>query len=187
MFEAITNIDSAVLLWIQAYLRVPVLTPVMKAITYLGNAGIIWITIIIGLLCFKKTRRIGVICFFSLLCEYLINDFLIKPVVGRIRPYEVIAGLRLLISKQKDFSFPSGHSASSFACACIIFRMAPRKYGIASLLLASLIAFSRLYVGVHYPSDVICGILLGILVSTAVYHISDEIHDKMMKRGTASE
>lgn len=170
--------EAAVLLWIQDNLRNPILTPAVVFFTHLGNAGILWLIIIAALLCFKKTRKTGIVCFVSLACEYLISDFIIKPSVARVRPYEVIQGLVCLIGRQKDFSFPSGHSASSFACAGILYRMTPKKYGITALAIASLMAFSRLYVGVHYPTDVICGILLGLLVSTAVYYIFMKIEKR---------
>ena len=170
MFSILHGMDAAVLLFIQNTLRNPVFTAFFKFITGLGDHGMIWILITLILLCFGKTRKIGLICAAALLTEYVLGDLLIKRMVARTRPYEVVEGLTRLIKAQRDYSFPSGHTGSSFACACILYRMTPRKYGIAALVLAALIGFSRLYLGVHYPSDVIAGMLFGTGVSAAVYY-----------------
>ena len=100
-----------------------------------------------------------------LLLFLLVNNMILKPLVDRTRPYEVVQGLTLLIEKQKDASFPSGHTASSFAAAVVMFHMLPKRYGIPALLLAFLIGLSRLYVGVHYPTDVLCGLLSGTVLA----------------------
>lgn len=182
MLQILLALDANILLWIQDYLRNPVLDPVMKVITSLNNYGIIWIAIIVIMLCFKKTRKTGILCACALLLELLMNDCFIKPLVARVRPYDAVEGLTRIIEKQKDYSFPSGHTASSFACAFIICRTQPKKYGIASVVFASLIAFSRLYVGVHYPSDVIGGILLGIAAGLIVYGVYSLIVKKRKKK-----
>lgn len=156
--------DGEILLWIQEYIRNPVLTPIMKVITALGNAGIIWILIAILCLCIKKTRRSGATIALALLFSLIVNNAILKNAVARIRPYEVIDGLQCLVGKAVDYSFPSGHSGSSFAAATVIACLFPRKYGIAAIVLASLIAVSRLYVGIHYPTDVLFGVLDGILL-----------------------
>lgn len=160
--NAIFQIDAAILLWIQEYLRVGFLTPVITFITHLGDSGIFWIALTLILLAFKRTRRIGLTCAVSMIIGLVVTNLILKNWVARIRPYEMIEGLHLLIERQKDFSFPSGHATNSFAAAWVIFCMAPRKYGVPALILACLIAFSRLYVGVHYPTDVLAGTLIGI-------------------------
>ena len=101
----------------------------------------------------------------SLLLEFLLNNLIIKNLFARIRPYEVIDGLILLVGKAPDYSFPSGHTGSAFALAVVIFMVMDRKYGIIALILASLMGFSRLYVGIHYPSDVLGGVILGVVTS----------------------
>jgi undecaprenyl-diphosphatase len=93
------------------------LTPIVKFITSLGNAGMIWIAITLILLIFKKTRKLGGICALSLISSLVINNFILKNLVARVRPYDQISALNLIIEKQKDWSFPSGHTGSSFACA----------------------------------------------------------------------
>ena len=159
------EIESAILLWIQNNLRCGFLTPVMRVITTLGNGGAFWIVLTLLLLIFKRTRRMGVYCAASMLLTLLVVNLCIKPLAARTRPYELIQGLEILVSRPHDFSFPSGHSANSLTCAWAIFRLAPKKYGVPALVLAVLIALSRLYVGVHYPTDVLAGAAIGILLS----------------------
>ena len=153
--------DGQFLIWLQENVRSDVLTPIMKLITHLGDKGIFWILLAIVLLFFKKTRPLGIMAGIALVFSVLINNVLIKPNVGRIRPYEVVDGLKLLIERQDDPSFPSGHSGASFAAAVVFLVKGPKKLGIPAIIMAALIAFSRLYVGVHYPTDVICGIITG--------------------------
>lgn len=167
MIETIFNMDKEILLFIQKYLRFDFLTPIMKAITHLGDNGLIWIVLGCLLLFWVKTRKTGLLTLLSLLGSYLINNLLLKNLVARIRPYERITELELLIERQHDLSFPSGHSAASFAAAVVLYQLLPKKYGIPVLILAALISLSRIYVGVHYPSDIIAGALSGTLIAIA--------------------
>ena len=114
---------------------------------------------------FKNLRKVGILMGISLILEFILTNLIIKNWVARIRPYEVIDGLTLIVSKAHDFSFPSGHTGSAFALAVVIFMVMERKYGIIALVLATLMGFSRLYVGIHYPSDVLGGIVLGVITS----------------------
>ena len=159
------EIESAILLWIQNNLRCGLLTPLMRAITTLGNGGAFWIALTVLLLIFRRTRRIGVYCAASMLLTLLVVNLCIKPLAARTRPYELIQGLEILVSRPRDYSFPSGHSANSLSCAWTLFRLAPKKYGVPALVLAVLIALSRLYVGVHFPTDVLAGAAIGVLLS----------------------
>ncbi|MDD3204382.1 MAG: phosphatase PAP2 family protein [Lachnospiraceae bacterium] len=168
MLELLMELDSNILLWIQEVLRNPICDPIFIFITSLGNMGALWILISCILLIFKKTRRIGMMSLLALLGSLIVNNLIIKNLVARTRPYELITGLQLLIARATDFSFPSGHTGSSFASAVILYKELPKKYGILALILATLIAFSRLYIGIHYPSDVICGALSGILIALFV-------------------
>ena len=156
--------EGDILLWIQEYIRNPVLTPVMKVITTLGNAGMIWILLTILCLCISKTRKAGATMALALLFSLIVNNGILKNAIGRIRPYEVIDGLQCIVGKAVDYSFPSGHSGSSFAAAVVIAWLFPKKYGIPAILLAALIAISRLYVGIHYPTDVLFGVINGTLL-----------------------
>lgn len=161
MVDTLIKLDGDILLWIQDNLRADWLDPIIKAITYLGNGGIFWILVCILLMLIKKTRATGAVCSCSLAVTFLINNLILKNVIARVRPYEAIESLTRIIGAQSDFSFPSGHSGASFAVAVVIFMEMPKKYGIPAVILAFLIALSRLYVGVHYPSDVIAGIATG--------------------------
>lgn len=156
--------DENILLWIQSNMRSDVLTPTFRFITTLGNVGAIWILVTVFFLIFSKTRRTGFGCATALLTSLVFNNLILKNLVARVRPYDVIEGLIALIPHPHDFSFPSGHTAASFAAASVIFVMLPKKYGICALILATLIAFSRLYLGVHYPTDVLFGMLSGTVI-----------------------
>lgn len=164
--------DGRILLWIQEYLRTPGWTAFFKTVTRLGNAGIFWILLVLVLLICQKTRGTGIRAGISLALSFVINNLFLKNIVARTRPYEVVEGLHRLIEKQSDYSFPSGHTASSFAVAVILYLELPKKYGIPLLILAVLISFSRLYLGVHYPSDVLAGALSGTLVAVAVHRLN---------------
>lgn len=165
MIEVFMNIDGGILIWIQEHLRTLFLTPFFVFITTLGDKGLIWILLSLGLLLSKKTRKIGIISLLALICSLLLNNLFLKNLVGRERPFNSLEAILPLIGKPTDLSFPSGHTASSFASAWVFLRHLPKKYGIPAIILASLIAFSRLYLGVHYPSDVLVGIISGIFVS----------------------
>ena len=167
MLNLLSSLDDNILLFFQEVIRNPVLTPILKVITTLGNGGAIWIALAILLLIIPKTRKVGFMTALSLIGTLVINNMLLKNLVNRTRPYEVIEGLTYLVRTPTDSSFPSGHSACAFAVACIMFRRLPKKYGVPALVLAILIALSRLYVGVHYPSDVLFGTISGIAISYA--------------------
>lgn len=156
------GIDSSILLFIQDAIRNPALTPVFIVITTLGNAAAIWILISLCLLLSRKTRKTALMCAVAMLVSLLINNLALKNMMGRIRPYDMIQGLVPLVGKPRDYSFPSGHTASSFAAAWVLYRRLPKRFGIPALVLAGLIGVSRLYVGVHYPTDVLAGMISGI-------------------------
>ena len=178
MLQFLSDLDSGILLWIQDNLRNPVLTPILKVITTLGNGGAIWILLTLIVLMLPKTRKVGCMMAMALIGTLLINNILLKNLVARTRPYEVIEGLTYLVRQPSDYSFPSGHAGCSFAVACIMLRRLPRRYGIPAIILAIVISFSRLYVGVHYPSDVLFGVISGILISYAAEAIVERLWKK---------
>lgn len=163
MFDLVLDIEFFILDFIYN-LHTPFMDKLWVFITHLGDKGLLWI--LMGLImCFtKKYRRAGTTVLLALLLDFLIANLTLKPLVARIRPYEYVEGIKLLIDKPMDFSFPSGHSFAAFAAANSVF-LFHKKEGICLLVLASLIAFSRLYLYVHFPTDVICGVIFGIAVS----------------------
>jgi Membrane-associated phospholipid phosphatase len=168
MFTLISNLDGNILLFIQQYIRQPILTPLFKLLTYAGNSGLIWIIISISLLFFKKTRPVGLAALLTLVVSFIINNEILKNVIARQRPYTQLSQLNILIPKPSGFSFPSGHAANSFAAAGAFYYNGNKKWGIAALILAGFIGVSRLYLGVHYPSDVLFGALSGMLISYCI-------------------
>lgn len=180
------SLDAEILLWIQEYIRTPLLNSVFMFITSLGDYGMIWIAASLLLMIPKKTRKVGFMCGLSLIFSLLINNVLLKRIVRRARPFSVIDGLTSL-KTPGDFSFPSGHTGGSFCTALTIFRKLPKKYGISAVVLASLIAFSRLYLGVHYPTDIIGGILTGALSSYLAQRIIEQLYSKFSKQNSNIE
>ena len=160
--QGLIDFEGSILLWIQNNLRSDFLDPIMKAITMLGDKGLIWILITLALLIARRTRKLGVMCAASMVFGLIITNLIIKNWAARIRPYEMVQGLNCIVPLAKDWSFPSGHTTNSLACAWVLFRKAPKKFGVPALILAILIAFSRLYVGIHYPTDVLGGALIGL-------------------------
>ena len=164
--NALNLFEAGIVHWIQQNLRADFLTPVMQGITALGDDGIFWIALTAVLLIFKKTRRAGLCCALALILDLLAVNIVLKPLIARPRPYAVLGEITAITTLPGDHSFPSGHSAASFAAAWALLR-ARWRMGPAALVLAALIALSRLYVGVHYPTDVICGAAIGMLVGEA--------------------
>lgn len=156
------NLDEQILLFIQENIRNPILTSFFVPLTILGNTGIFLIILGIVLSLIKKTRWLGVSFLTALLLNFIINDLVIKNIIRRVRPFHTIPGLEILIKPPKSFSFPSGHTSSFFACGTLLFASS-KKYGGLLLLISLMMGFSRMYVGVHYPSDVFVGMFVGII------------------------
>ena len=147
----------------------PILDKIMIAITSLGNAGLLWIGIAIGLLFVKKTRKCGIVMLISLVLGLIIGNGLLKNLIARQRPCWIDENIKFLIPNPQDYSFPSGHTLASFEAAVMIY-LHNKKWGIISLILAVAIAFSRMYLFVHFPTDILAGMLLGTGISLAVYY-----------------
>ena len=168
--------ELTILNWLQS-IRNPFLDRLMVVITTLGNGGWIWIAIAGVLLFFSKTRKCGITILLALILYQLAGNMILKNLVQRPRPFQVYDTVQLLIPKPGEYSFPSGHSGASFAAAAVIagqYWYGDKKggwigigAGAGALLLAALIAFSRLYLYGHWPTDVLGGILLGVLCAWA--------------------
>lgn len=159
------SFDLPILDWIAANLWCPVLDVAMPIITLLGDAGIFWIAVSVLFMISKKYRKTGIGMMLALLMGLLVCNIWLKPTVARMRPYDFqmqyfLKEIPLLAGAMHDFSFPSGHTIASFEAAVVIV-LNNKKLGIAAMILACLIAFSRLYLYVHYPTDVICSVILG--------------------------
>lgn len=174
------------------YIKNDVLDIIVPFITSLGNGGFIWILLTVILLLIKKTRKTGFYMALSLILSFVVCNLTLKPVIARPRPFEIYKDMPLLIKAPTDFSFPSGHSASSFAAAFAFLMgnikikddkkyLSNKKWVFALIFLATLIALSRLYLYVHFPSDVFVAILLGIAFGYISAKIVDFIYAKNRK------
>ncbi|MDO4494118.1 MAG: phosphatase PAP2 family protein [Clostridia bacterium] len=174
--------DFPVLEWIQSNLRCGFLDAVMPPLTRLSDAGIIWIVFTLICLAMKKHRKTGAGMAVALVLGLIICNGILKPVVARIRPYDYQLAqfgreISLLIPKETDFSFPSGHTIAAFEAAVALF-LSNKKLGIPAIVLAVLTAFSRMYLYVHYPSDVIVSVVLGTAFAFAGKAIVDAVAKK---------
>jgi undecaprenyl-diphosphatase len=159
----VQTFEIAVLNFIQDNFRCGFLDLLMPIVTQLGDVGLVWILTALALLPFQKCRNTGVIMLCALAAEAVICNLMIKPLTARIRPYDINTAVELLIGRLSDYSFPSGHTAASFTAASVLFFRRTRLW-IPATVLAVLIAFSRLYLYMHYPTDVLAGALLGTLI-----------------------
>lgn len=157
--------------WIQN-LRNPILDEFFSHITHLGGmGGIFWILWTAVLLCIPKTRKAGMIMALALLSDLIICNGLLKPLFHRIRPYDVNSTVQLIAAKQKDFSFPSGHTAVSFAGMTALYLAKKTKMGHVALGIALTVAISRLYLYMHYPTDVLGGMIVGVIAGFTGYAV----------------
>ena len=159
----ITQHDFSVLYWIQEHLRCGVLDFLMPKITFLGNAGLIWLFTAAVLLLMPKYRRVGIYLLAGLAAGVLVGNVALKHLVVRPRPCWLDETVQLLISVPTDYSFPSGHTLASVVSATVLART-DRRFGAVAIPLAALIAVSRLYLFVHFPSDVLTSVVLGIAI-----------------------
>ena len=180
------SFDLPILDWIAANLWCPVLDAVMPVITVLGDAGIFWIAVAVLFIFTKKYRKIGIGMMIALMMGLVVCNICLKPMIARIRPYdfqEEYLGVvvNLLIEKQHDFAFPSGHTIASFEAAVVIL-LGNKKLGIPTMILACLIAFSRLYLYVHYPTDVIVSIVLGTILALIGWYLAQKVMDMLPEK-----
>lgn len=178
MLEIIAGWDGQILLWIQESLRAGAADRWMVLWTALGNGGVIWICAAGLMLLFPRTRRAGVLAFTGLLINLLIVNVLLKPLVARARPWLVVEGLKPLLFSDDHHSFPSGHTSAAFAFAAAVSAgMKLRWVKVLVFAAAVLMGISRLYVGVHFPTDVLAGAVIGslcgLLASVLVRKLSE--------------
>lgn len=147
----------------------PFLTSIMSIITFLGSLGAVWLATGIVFLFFEKSRNTGILIIISVLIGGVVNDLILKNLFSRVRPFETM-GISALINEPNTFSFPSGHAFSSFVSAYQINRF-NKRMGIFAYILAALIALSRIYLRVHYPTDIIAGAICGMILGACIYRL----------------
>ncbi len=172
--QTFMDIEFGILDFVREHLSCKALDAVMPVVTYLGSVGIVWLVCAAVLLFIRGYRKSGVMLCVGLLVCFIVGNLLLKNLTARDRPCWINESAELLIPVPTDYSFPSGHAMSSFAAAVILLHT-DKRIGIPALILAVLIAFSRLYLYVHFPTDVAAGALLGCAVGIAVCKIGDII------------
>lgn len=161
MFKKIKKWDKGVISWISKFNN-PFINKFMVLLTRLGDGGLVWVIIAISFLITKSHKSVSLKMLLSLCLTTIVGEVVIKRLVGRLRPSQIISKEDLLIKKPTSYSFPSGHTASSFGVAVILSEAFP-WINILFFCLASLIGISRVYLKVHYPTDVIVGAIIGTL------------------------
>ena len=180
------SFDLPILDWIAANLWCPLLDTVMPIITLFGDAGIFWIALAVLFMITKKYRKTGIGMMLALMMGLLLCNIWLKPTVARIRPYDFqmeyfSKEIQLLAGGMHDFSFPSGHTIASFEAAVVIV-LNNKKLGIPAMILAVLIAFSRLYLYLHYPTDVIFSVILGSALAFRGNFLAQKVMNKLPEK-----
>lgn len=169
MLDALWQLDGGFLLLLQNA-RVEWLNGLVAAFSSLGNGGILWIALALAMLLWKPTRKAGALGLAALLVGALITNVTVKPLVARPRPWLDVAGLIPLVDEHDPHSFPSGHTCAAFAAGVIWWKTLPKRWmSVFMMAVAVAMGLSRLYVGVHYPSDVLCGALVGTFSALIVW------------------
>ena len=173
----IQQLDAQIILWIQEHVVCDGLNAPMLFISKMGNAGWFWILLGILMLLYgiknRNFARCGLALLLCLGTTALVCNVTLKPMVGRMRPYDLL-GFSILVPPLADFSFPSGHTSSSFAAATAIYAM-NRKWGIVAYVFAVLMGISRLYLGVHFPTDVLAGAVIGFVIASFYFMLVRKI------------
>lgn len=170
--------EISMLDWIQRHFQSPGLDWFVPKISALGNGGALWIGLALVLLALPRYRKAGAAMALALILCGLVGNLTLKPLIARARPFAYVPDYPLLIGAPSDFSFPSGHTLSSVAAATTLF-LYYRKAGSAALVLAGVIGLSRLYLYVHFPSDVIAGCLLGISFGILARKIVEKVWPRL--------
>ena len=170
MFHTLLQLDGQLLVAIQG-LHMAWLDPIVSIYTKLGDAGILWIALSLLMLASKRTRKAGALALCAMILGLLVTNVTIKPLVERARPWLDWPIVPLVTEKDPN-SFPSGHTCAAFAASMIWVRTLPWSWGrTCGVVLAVLMGLSRLYVGVHYPSDVLVGAVIGTLCAWAAWKL----------------
>lgn len=183
MPDIIQQFDEQALVWIAENVRCALLDPFMKLYTQLGNTGMLFIVLGILMLFFKQTRKAGLSALCAMLIGLIVVNFTIKPLVSRPRPWLVIENFVNLVPEHDPNSFPSGHTNAAFAFALAVCMSAPRRWmKVTAVCMAVVMGLSRLYVGVHFPSDVMMGAVIGSLCGLAGAWVIRKVWDRLPAR-----
>lgn len=179
VLEVIQNADLSIVRFVREYVACPILDALMPVVTLLGDKGILSLILAFALIIVNKgkSRKAGAVMLTAIVLGFLIGNMGIKPLVQRQRPCW-IDDVALLIPNPRDFSFPSGHSLCAFETAVPICMFFGKKWGAAAMTAAVLVAFSRLYLYVHFPTDILCGAVLGTLFAFAAKALFDMLEKK---------
>ncbi|MEI3525424.1 MAG: phosphatase PAP2 family protein [Eubacteriales bacterium] len=170
--ESFFEWEYRLLMFLQNSIRGPVQNKIMWCITSLENAGFLSIAACLALLLQPRYRRVGQAATVSMILEFMLVNLVLKNWVARVRPYHLLEDLILLAREPMDYSFPSGHTGAAFAVASVMFIGMPKQIGIPALLVATLIGFSRIYLGVHFPTDVLGGVIVGCLTGFVAWKLT---------------
>ncbi len=192
MFDQFLNFDLRIFEWVQTFNSNAILTPILKIITTLGEGGIIFIVMALILMVTKKYRKAGFAMLIALVVMVICNNVVLKEMFARPRPFNLtydwwneVYKYPEIVSRPSSWSFPSGHTSSAFAAAVAVLWY-DRKIGIPTFVFAAIMGFSRIYVEVHYPTDVIAGAIvgiiyafIGILIVKLIYPTFEKLLDKV--------
>ena len=173
--------DFEILFFIKDHVRNSFLDVIVPFYTNLGDDGIIWIAVGLIMLIPKKTRKCGIMVLAALLVMLVVNNIILKNLIARPRPCATYPELVELVHIPTSYSFPSGHTVSAMAVAFTILTQ-HKKLGIVAVIMAFLMGLSRLYVGVHFPTDVYGGIIVGATIAFAVYYAEKKITPVLVKK-----
>ncbi len=185
MWSTLNTFEIGILDFIQNTFKCAFLDVFMPFITMFGEDGIFFIAMAVVMLFFKKTRKVGLYIGAALLMGFIVGNLTLKPLLSRMRPYdfnEAFDKASLLVGSLGDKSFPSGHTLAAFEACVVLFLTQRRWIGIPALVLCFLIAASRLYLYVHYPTDVLAGALLGTIFAVLGIKLVDLAFAKIAKR-----
>lgn len=183
MTEFIQNADWVILNGLQDIFKCGFLDFLMPKITFLGDGGAIWLICAAIMMFSKKYRKWAVVLLLGLVTGLLIGNLFLKNLIVRSRPCW-LESVELLISNPTDYSFPSGHTLSSVIAATVL-TAANKKFGYFAIPTAAIIAFSRLYLYVHFPSDILTSVILGLLIGFGWVFVCKKYFKKFHIKNTA--
>lgn len=178
--------QATILLALQS-LRLPILVQLAALVSALGNYGFVWIVIALILIFFTHRNNVGISIFVAVILSGIITGFILQPIFGQARPCDAGIGVTAVMGVSRTgFSFPSFHAVSSFACATVMAMTAGRNWGTWSIIGAVLISFSRLYLGVEWPLDILVGAIVGVLIGVVSAWVYNQfLHDLMLSHQIA--